>query len=258
MCSSATSGLAAPTAVAICAPQPRGLEHVGLVDRGDLLPPAARPAGTPAPPRAASRSRDTRACRPRARRRRQLLARPSAGRSRARPSARGSRGCRRPRAAPALSGDASTSAGWTLTGRRLAKTPEPLAQREQPLLRPHLACGSSHFGPPTAPSSTASAARHAASDVVGQRGAVRVDRRSRRSSCSSNSNVWPCAARRPPRAPAAPPPPPPARCRRPGSSTNLALCTACPPLGDGCDCVRHAPSSGRTRSRRPARASSPR
>src|SRR5512138_2711543 len=55
----------------------------------------------------------------------------------------------------ALSGEESISAGWTLTGRRLAKTPSPLRRPRSPCSGRTFAFGSSHFGPPTAPSRTA-------------------------------------------------------------------------------------------------------
>src|SRR5512133_3547619 len=55
----------------------------------------------------------------------------------------------------ALSGEESISAGWTFTGRRLANTPSPLRSPSSPCSGRTLALGSSHFGPPTAPSSTA-------------------------------------------------------------------------------------------------------
>src|SRR5574341_1143891 len=55
----------------------------------------------------------------------------------------------------ALSGEESMSAGCTFTGRRFAKTPSPLRRPRSPCSGRTFAFGSSHFGPPTAPSSTA-------------------------------------------------------------------------------------------------------
>ena len=76
-----------------------------------------------------------------------------------------------------LSGLASYSAGTGRTGRRFAYRPIPLRRPSRPCSG-RGASGSvvSHFGPPTAASSTASAALQAASVSSLQRGAVDVDR----------------------------------------------------------------------------------
>src|SRR5574341_1008132 len=62
----------------------------------------------------------------------------------------------------ALSGEASIRAGWTLTGRRFAKTPSPFRSARSPCSGRTFAFGSSHFGPPTAPRRTALDFRHSA------------------------------------------------------------------------------------------------
>ena len=77
-----------------------------------------------------------------------------------------------------LSGLASSSAGLGRTGRRLANSPSPLRRPSRPCSG-RGASGSvvSHFGPPTAASSTASALAAGVEHLVGERGAVGVDRR---------------------------------------------------------------------------------
>ena len=82
----------------------------------------------------------------------------------ARRSARGRRAGRCPRSAPRAAGSRATSAGLGRTGRRFAYRPRPLRSPSRPCSG-RGASGSvvSHFGPPTAPSSTASAARQASS-----------------------------------------------------------------------------------------------
>ena len=62
-----------------------------------------------------------------------------------------------------LRGDAPASAGCTRTGRRFAKSPSARRRPRSPCSGRTSARGSSHFGPPTAPRSTASALSHAAS-----------------------------------------------------------------------------------------------
>ena len=76
-----------------------------------------------------------------------------------------------------LSGLASSSAGLGRTGRRLANRPRPLRSPSRPCSG-RGAAGSvvSHLGPPTAASSTASARAAGVEHLVGERGAVRVDR----------------------------------------------------------------------------------
>ena len=53
------------------------------------------------------------------------------------------------------------AAGWTVIGRRFANSPRPPRSANSACSGRTVASGSSHFGPPTAPSSTASASRHA-------------------------------------------------------------------------------------------------
>ena len=53
------------------------------------------------------------------------------------------------------------SAGWTVIGRRLANRPRPLRSANSACSGRTVASGLSHFGPPQAPRSTASASRHA-------------------------------------------------------------------------------------------------
>ena len=149
------SGLAAPTSVGDLPPQARGVEHVGLVHGRDLLAPAAGEAerelqdATDLVVVILHRvgHLDVAAG--------QLLARLLSRNTRRR-SARESRARPRRRASRALSGDASMSDGWTLTGRRLAKTPSPLRSASSPCSGRTLLAGLSYFGAPTAPSSTAS------------------------------------------------------------------------------------------------------
>ena len=66
-----------------------------------------------------------------------------------------------------LSVELSISAGSTVTGRRFAQRPSEERSASSPCSGRTLARGSSHFGPPTAPQSTASA-RSAASIVSGR------------------------------------------------------------------------------------------
>ena len=75
-----------------------------------------------------------------------------------------------------LSGDASTSGRWAVIGRRLANSSSSLRIRNRPASGRVFARGSSHFGPPTAPSKIACAERHSASVALGQRIAELIDR----------------------------------------------------------------------------------
>ena len=155
-CSSSTLGNSLGVEVADdLAPEPARLEHVGLVDAGD-----SRPRGLEAPRARSARSPP--ACR-RSRPRRGPRS-GSSRRSRSRRSARAPRSGRCRSISSRLSGLASYSAGIGLTGRRLANRPRPLRKPRRPCSGRGLS-GSvvSHLGPPTAASSTASAARHASS-----------------------------------------------------------------------------------------------
>src|SRR6185437_11092854 len=67
-----------------------------------------------------------------------------------------------PCSSSALIGEACSAASWVRTGRRLAYRPSALRIASRPCSGRTLAFGSDHFGPPTAPSSTALAAWHAA------------------------------------------------------------------------------------------------
>ncbi len=80
-----------------------------------------------------------------------------------------------PASSSGRSGEACTSLGLTDTGRRLAKRPSALRIAKRPCSGRTLARGSSHFGPPTAPSSTASAARADLQRLRRQRRAGLVD-----------------------------------------------------------------------------------
>ena len=71
-----------------------------------------------------------------------------------------------PASSSGRSGDARSSSGLTATGRRFAYRPRPLRIASNPCSGRTLARGSSHFGPPTAPRSTASACC-ASSSVAG-------------------------------------------------------------------------------------------
>src|SRR3569623_3577860 len=64
--------------------------------------------------------------------------------------------------------DAPSSLSLTATGRRFAYRPRPLRMASRPCSGRTLARGPSHFGPPTAPSSTASAARADACVAAGR------------------------------------------------------------------------------------------
>ena len=123
-----------------------------LVTRA-VAPRRTRPGRSARSPRACRRSRPTPS--PRC---------ASSRRSRSRRSARARPAGRCPRSISRRSGLASYSAGSGLTGRRLANSPRPLRSPSRPCSGRGLD-GSvvSHFGPPTAASRTASAARQAAS-----------------------------------------------------------------------------------------------
>ena len=142
------------------APQPRRREDVRLVHLGHLAPAAARqlerqrddppdlalrvPQGVDGGP-ALGRSRAARtACRSRGREVSSRTMRQST-----------------PSSSSGLSGEAAISAGWTVIGRRLANRPRPPRRANSACSGRTLASGSSHFGPPTAPRSTASASRQA-------------------------------------------------------------------------------------------------
>ena len=88
------------------------------------------------------------------------------------------------------SGDASTSAGWTVTGRRFANSPRPPRSANSACSGRTAASGSSQRGPPTAPSRTASHAAAASRSSVAEGRAVRVDRRAA-DETSSHSNANP-------------------------------------------------------------------
>ena len=121
-----------------------------------------------------------------------------------------------PSSSSGRSGDDATSAGWTLTGRRLANSPSPPRSAKSACSGRTGADGSDHFGPPTAPSRIASAARQASTSSGADRDAVRVDRDAAgerpRSSRPRTRTVG-----RPRRRRAGRPRRPPARPRRPGS-----------------------------------------
>ena len=76
----------------------------------------------------------------------------------------------------ALIGEACSTAGCGTIGRRLANSPSDLRSCSRPCSGRTGASGADHFGPPTAPSSIASA-RCASASVAGrQRLAGRIDR----------------------------------------------------------------------------------
>ena len=180
------------TCVATRAPQPRRLEHVRLVDRRQLAAPAARELD-----RQAHDARD-------------LLGVVRAQVARALAAARqlleallaeveppvSSRTTSRSTPFEPLrpSGEASTSAGCGATGRRLAYRPSALRIASSPCSGRTFAVGLSHFGPPTAPSSTASA--RLAHRERRRRAARCRSRRSprRRSAPSSNANSMPASS----------------------------------------------------------------
>ena len=156
-------------------PETRRREDVGLVDAGQA--PTPQRARTPRPRGRSAGSRPRRRAWCRRRIGRPVPPRlPAAPRNTRRRSARGRSGGRRPRGAPAGAATSRSSAGWTLTGRRFAKSPSPPRSANRACSGRTGAAGSDHFGPPTAPSRTASALP-ARLDVLGpDRDAVRVDR----------------------------------------------------------------------------------
>src|SRR4051794_656094 len=91
------------------------------------------------------------------------------------------------------SGEVATSAGWTRTGRRLAYRPSCLRRPSRPCSGRCLARGSSHFGPPTAPSRIASARAHASS-VAGGSGSPCWSSAAPPIGWDSNANWWPARA----------------------------------------------------------------
>ena len=158
MCDSVDVGeVALDHALGHLAPQARRLEHVGLVDRGQLAPAAARQLARRRARCASPRPRCRRRCR------RRGPSRAACRRSRSRRSARARPPGRRRPAARGAAATRAISFGLTATGRRLAYRPSPLRMASNPCSGRTLALGSSHFGPPTAPSSTASAPRHSSS-----------------------------------------------------------------------------------------------
>ena len=66
-----------------------------------------------------------------------------------------------PASSSGRSGEEATSVGWTMIGRRLANRPSPPRSAKSACSGRTVALGSDHFGPPTAPSRTASDARQA-------------------------------------------------------------------------------------------------
>ena len=151
------------------APQPRGLEHVRLVDARD--PPARGAEGDAGDP---LDLRD--ACRRRGRSRCRACA--SSRRSRCRRSARARPAGRCRRCAPRAAGSRRRAPSIARTGRRLANRPSPLRSAEQALLGARLrGVGRVPLrARRPAPSSTASARAAGGEHLVGQRDAVRVDR----------------------------------------------------------------------------------
>ena len=139
------------------APQQAALHHIGLLDRADLAAALARELEGDARDADDLRRRvdlgvDAAArCRPAASRCR------AARRNRRRRSARARSGCRGRAPAPVFRVEASTSASKTIAGRRLAKSSMSLRRRSRPRSGFTSKGRLSHFGPPTAPSSTASA-----------------------------------------------------------------------------------------------------
>ena len=186
MWSSSTSRVVGRDALDRLAPQARGLENVRLVHRGDpgpaVAPPRRRAASKATGRSARSRRPSTRSRRERDRRRGRCR------RSRSRRSARAPRGGRCRRSRSGRSGLASTSAGLGRTGRRFAYRPRPLRRPRRPCSG-RGASGSvvSHFGPPTAPSSTASAPRHASS-TSSVRAVPCASIEAPPTGCSANSN----------------------------------------------------------------------
>jgi len=85
---------------------------------------------------------------------------------------------------------AEASAGTTFTGPEVGEQAQLFAQPQESLLRRTAARGSLHFGPPTAPSSTASPARQAASDSSGS-GSPVSSMAIPPTSASVKVNVWP-------------------------------------------------------------------
>ena len=119
--------------------------------------------------------------------------------------------------------------GRATTGRRLAKTPRPLRSPSSACSGRTVAFGSSHFGPPTAPSRTASAAR--APRELGRRQRLAGARRWRRRRSCPSLNVEPQAVARRHQLEHgdAPRPSPRGRCRRRGRLRSCASRVTAPP-----------------------------
>ena len=152
-----TSGYVGAELVDDRPPEPRGRQHVCLVDAREAVPP---PAGElerqlDDAPDLGLRVRQRVAGGSIAGRARRLR---SAPRSRGHRSARERSAGRRPRGDRARSGDEATSAGWTVTGRRFANSPSVPRSANSACSGRTVAAGLSHLGPPHAPSRIASPA----------------------------------------------------------------------------------------------------
>ena len=88
------------------------------------------------------------------------------------------------------SGHAPASCGWIVQGRRLANTCMPLRRASRPFSGRRAGSTPSHFGPPTLPMSTASAALHLAS-VSSVSGKPKASMDAPPSAHSSKRKVWP-------------------------------------------------------------------
>ena len=96
-----------------------------------------------------------------------------------------------PRSSSALMGDASNTAGCGTTGRRLANRPNALRSPKRPCSGRTLAAGLDHFGPPTAPKSTASARSAQAPAWPAGSASPVASMAAPPSSADSNSKAWP-------------------------------------------------------------------
>ena len=150
------------------APQLRGRQHVGLVDRGDLLPAmAGRAEGDMGDPLDLGAGVGTEIGG-------EMRFRAASRRNRCRRSARARPGCPRPVAISARSGDTWSKSGEHLRRAEIGEQAELLAQAQQPRFRAHGA--SSHCRPADRAEQDRVGAAAGVERRLGQRIAVAVDR----------------------------------------------------------------------------------
>ena len=188
MCSSVKSLCCAPILRGDLPPQPRRFQHVGLIDRGNFLAPRRgelkRQLDDALHFVVVIFQRVDGACRGRRTTSRFFAPKYSP------PVNSRTTMMSTPCNFSGFNGDASINAGCTFTGRRFANTCKPLRSASRPRSGRSLAVGSSHLGPPTAPSSTAFDCWHAFSvSSVNDDPCASIEQPPIR--CVSYSNVWP-------------------------------------------------------------------